>query len=610
MAEIISDIYDLANPTPVPLQELSAITISTEIWRNEVDKHRQSGRVSLRAFRKSEESIPLKTILPDLPSQIYDMIEEYVSRFALSMDRWLKDQYNRVFHFHYSHQNYILEDFNDFVADFYGDIDYSRTAERIMQCDRVSVDVKFRIACTYFFEQDIIRIWPSVCEKINSDVYIERYTFRKNPQMNYWIFRLKNELDKVPIVGGDNGNVDETMLHDSVSFSRPSVEYFWNRIPPENRMRKFRSYDESFLRFILPKLNDIQFQELINRPAGYSTMEHLFKNRRFSNELILRIWTRVRDIMTEDFFCRLINSMVRYETSTYGEFYQNHRSMLHLCREIWNSVPANFQRSAIRHVMFTELSFGFGNADDNTLRGAEFLLTILPTATLEERNAFWRKYYERMIRCCYRGTDLQRIMNLCFENETEMIRFKNTFIVTHETVRQLLKPILRGGWFDELNDLICFCCPDIQSSKIFKQNSLRSIFFDPGFRFSRRMVRKPKELDEFIKNSFNTIDEYIDFKIQLMSSPALQQDLCVFADWFSVLHVELVEFLDTFILTEEIRLQMKKRMRDCLEIEFVDADRCYLLGDALLMWCLGSDQEVEKFKMAHAEQFSKQICNF
>ncbi|XP_065224180.1 uncharacterized protein LOC135848253 isoform X15 [Planococcus citri] len=608
MAEIISDLYDLANPTPVPLQELSAITLSTEIWRNEVDKHRQSGRVSLRAFRKSEETISLKTILPDLPSKIYDMVEEYVSRFALSLDRWLKDQYKRVFHFHYSHQNYILEDFNDFVADFYGDIDYSRTAERIMQCDRVSIDVKFRIACTYFFEQDISRIWPSVSEKIDS-----KYDFRENPenpQMNYWIYRLKNELDKVPTVGGDNGNVDETMLHYCVSFSRPSVEYFWNRIPPENRMRQVRTHDESFLRFLLPKLNEVQIQELINRPLGYSMMEDLFENRRFSNELILRIWTRVRDIMTEDFFCRLINSMVRYETSTYGEFYQNHRSMLHLCREIWNRAPANFQRSAIRHVMFTELGFEFGNACDNWLSGAEFLLTILPTATLEERKAFWSKYYERMIEHCYRGTDLQRIMNLCFENETEMIRFKNTFIVAHETVLRLPNPMLRGGWFDELNDLICFCCPDIPSSRIFKQNSLRSIFFDPDFRFSRRMVRKSKELDDFIKNSFDTIDEYTDFKIQLMSSPELQADLCVFANWFSVLHVELVEFLDTFILTEQIRLQMKKRMRECLEIEFVAADRCYLLGDALLMWCLGSDQEVEKFKMAHAEQFSKQICIF
>ncbi|KAL6953385.1 hypothetical protein U1Q18_051798 [Sarracenia purpurea var. burkii] len=73
-----------------------------------------------------------------MPLAIDCMIREYVNKFSASQYHWLQEHFSKVFHFHRTLLNDVLNDFDDFVSDWDGTIDYVRTAKRMISCDGLS----------------------------------------------------------------------------------------------------------------------------------------------------------------------------------------------------------------------------------------------------------------------------------------------------------------------------------------------------------------------------------------------------------------------------------------------------------------------------------------
>ncbi|XP_065224902.1 uncharacterized protein LOC135848803 [Planococcus citri] len=359
MAEITSDVFDIFHPTPAPLRELSVIVISLEIWRCEINKYRSSN--TLKEFRPAGELISLKTILiPHLPSVIYSTIEKYVERFGLSMNNWLRRHHLSVFHFHYDHKNSVLEYFEDFVCDYDGTIHYGRTAERMMHCDRFDTDQKFLIACGYCFKDDVVRIYPFIEKKM-----IMPYdNFFKYSQLVYWIF-----------FAGKNVNLSRPdiidVLFDYIFRNGPSLEYFWNLIPLENRLEKaidiFNCDLPSFVRFILPKLDGQQLNEFLY-DNGCALLYALLKKSCYYEEVILSTWIYVENAMNEIAFTELVEKIMKCEFAGVcvsceldqdeykldeDDHVDDDRDLGHflqLCFEIWNTAAENLKRSAVRRI--------------------------------------------------------------------------------------------------------------------------------------------------------------------------------------------------------------------------------------------------------------------
>ncbi|XP_065224796.1 uncharacterized protein LOC135848745 [Planococcus citri] len=277
MDEIIFGVYDVINPTPASLQELSAISVSLEIWRNEL----RINRKIRRSFSPRYHPISIKTVLPDLPSLIYIIINQYIARFGASLDDWSMQHHHKIFNLLYTDMfDNVLNYFDDFVCDFNGEINYTRTAERMMHCNELSETDKFIIACTYFFENDIRRIWPSVHEKINSTFII----FDRSPQFSYWVHCLETEWNmrihrvcqwQMMMITPIGDTIGETVFLHCMPYNRPSAEYIWNRIPSPRRIRfairLFRHNVDSFIRFILPKLDEKQLAAFINETGSELT---------------------------------------------------------------------------------------------------------------------------------------------------------------------------------------------------------------------------------------------------------------------------------------------------------------------------------------------------
>ncbi|XP_065224901.1 uncharacterized protein LOC135848802 [Planococcus citri] len=549
--EIGSDVFDILNPTPVPLRELSAIAISLEIWRCEINKYRSSD--TLKEFRPSGELISLKTILvPDLPSVIYPMIDKYVKIFGDSMEGWLERHYGRIFEFQYDHKTCILKYFEDFVCDYDGSIHYGRTAKRMMCCDRFDPNQKFLIACTYCFEDNIKQFYPLLS---NESILPKNSTAYR--LLVYWTVVIETHDQAA-------NSVAERMFDESMPHNGLYLEYFWNRIPPENRLQKaidvFVRDLRSFVRYILPKLNRQQLDEFLNE-KGCELMYTLLEKSIYDEEFVLRTWAYVQNAMSEIAFTNLLVKILQYEFMGFFTCYER-PNFFHLCFEVWNSTPETLKRSAVEKIASTEKVY-----QDNIMisypprwRELKFMLAILSYATYEQRNAFWRNGWHYLI-FKIRGKDLHEIMKLCFQNEDEITEFKTNVMANNNVVLALCGILLDKAYFNDVNDVVCFLLPEIETARNFKQKLLRLTFpIDGQWNFDPVFIRKSVEFDEFISGAYNDVDAALNFKNQLTSSPLIQKRILACASFVPI--EQLIKFTDLFVSNEEFLLQIETRAAD------------------------------------------------
>ncbi|XP_065223855.1 uncharacterized protein LOC135848018 [Planococcus citri] len=605
MAEITSEVYDIIHPSPVSLKQLSAITVSLEIWRRQVVEDRKtSGKLDAfdPFYTLEREDTWLEKKLPDLPSMIYRTIENFLSRFRRSMLSWANHHHRKGLCWDGS------KDFDDFVCDYDGSVDYARTAERVMRWKKFSSEMKFTVACMYFFEEDVRRIWPSVSANMN----VNLIDFDKCPAVYYWICRLTNKLDKIPNWEGET--VDERMFEMSMPYNRPSVEYFWNRIPVEKQVQsavaELRGYD--FVRFVLPKLDDVQLDEFVNG-GSRRRLYKVFLNLHSDEWTILRTWFHIRNVIKETNFTNLIIRMFDVEDfSTVDDDYFSSGEWEFLCCQIWKHTPLNLKRSTIRvfssdNTWIAAINIHDCGECDCQKINVDLLLTILQDASLEERNLFLHNCWGCFIKPL-QIKDLQRVIGLCFENEVEITQFKRNVMVKSEDVFQHCLSLLKDRHFDELNAFVSFCCPKSKSARNFKQRILRSAFLGEDCKLSGWIFRSYTSeyvshievLNKFVDGAFDDYDLSVDFKDLFMSSTSFLRHLSSIMCESHISLDKLTKFIDTFVSTEEVLTQVKMRLIDSLkEYGATNAiDRRYIrLLDEILPWCLGSNEGVEEFKL-------------
>ncbi|XP_065223318.1 uncharacterized protein LOC135847618 isoform X1 [Planococcus citri] len=607
MTEIsVPVVYDIAQPTPVSLKDLTAITISLEIWRNEIQKHRTNR--TIERFNPPTLKISSKTVLPDIPVLLYDVIDEYVPRFGCSASKWLYSHYRRIFQSHRTNRNSILEVFDDFVADYGGTIDYVRTAKRMMVCDRLSEVEKFAIACTYFFHDDIRRMWSSVCQSFD----LNKMDFLVCPQLFYWICLFRNELRRIP--GQRSGrSVDEVMLHHHMIGNRPSVEYFWYQTSLINRMRKAidaATRDKKLLvTFVLSKLNDQQLDEFVNT-NGCKLILSLLNDIVLNSWFFQPTWKFIKNKVNESTFRSLVIEMWTLElTSSFEGCSKELQNWLNCCSEIWNSIPTNLKQSIAEDILSDRAFFqNMPMFTSSNRRFVGFLMIILSSATFERRSTFWRNCWPHLIRGT-RSKDLIRMMKLCFENEQELKQFRDDIFAENENVRIWCSELLRVGIFDELNDLLDFCWSEVEIAKIYKQLLLRSTFPLENIHLNCQHIERYDEFNAFIDDTFDSQDEAANFKNQFMSSSEVQGILSMYTSVRNPSFEALMRFVDTFVSEQQTLHVIKERMIGVLTALFKNPENIYFVDcndfktpvfHRFLLWLLGNAEEVERFKGTHS----------
>ncbi|XP_065225689.1 uncharacterized protein LOC135849264 [Planococcus citri] len=611
MAALVSNVYDLLYASPVTLKEIAANAVAVELWRCELNKHRTND--NLNEFLSSP-NISLKNLIPNTPSSIELVIEERIKKFAFSVTEWLRDYPYKVLDFHRSDRNSILHDFNDFKCDWDGTIHYVRTAKQMIMCDRLSAVEKFNVACVYCFENEVRRLWLPVSETLD----LNEIDFDQCPQLYYWICSLKNELNRIPNQHDDS--VDEIMLYrGNFSNNWSSMEYFWSRIRPENRFKKAvllsERDDASFARFFLPKLYEEELGKFVAECGG-DFIHGLFISVNLF--YVLPTWMYIKDKMNENNFTKLIEKLAENETNNHiSEEVLNEtcdetlkgwphtEDETYLFCEIWRNASDELKQSAITIILSKEKYWLFDREcmgiKPTEFREIRFLLSILSDASFEQRNAFWNNTWLSLIDGT-RPTDLHRIMKLCFENENDIAKFKETTMAVYENISPYCVEVMKTGCFNELNDTLVSCCPETEKRKDFKRRLLRSCFLGEDSVFCFTHLIKVKPMNEFIDDAFDDADLAADFKNQVLYTheAIMSMSKCI-TSMYS--HIYTINFVDTFASNEQVVEFVKQGVLKSLRYHLItdssfmweiSADNLRVIS----VWCLGNDEEVANFKQS------------
>ncbi|XP_065204477.1 uncharacterized protein LOC135834500 isoform X14 [Planococcus citri] len=607
---MVSNVFDLIYPSPATLQEISSGALVSALWHWEVKNRVNDDFEEFLSELDLCQSLPLK-----MPSPIKRMIQEYSQRFVSSIKQWLFGHYKRLFHFHRNNKFHILHDFYDFTCNRFGNIHFLRTARRMMICDRLSNEEKFKIACMYCFEDDIRRIWPLVSERLRFNVTNYSH-LEENPELFYWISKLRNEPDQMP----DNGN--DTLAdvivgsYISPSLHWSSVLYFWNRASPENRLARAidlsQDIKEIFVRFILHTLSDQELDEFAAEKAS-SLMYALLTNS-FDKFCVLPTWMYIKNKMNESNFPRLIGALIKYETNYYDntlvdeedpfrlDDWSSTGDNTYLCCEVWRSTPDELKRSAIKYILTRDQLFIRKHIRPTLFKETRFLLTVLSDASFEDRNALWHKYWRHMM-TDMRVTDLHRIMKLCFRDENDITRFKETSMAEHENIGEYCNMLMKLGYFKELNDILMFCCPDTNKRKVIKQFVTYSCFFDEPMVINEGHLTEVELMNEFINDASDDAETAASFKNGFASFSRVEKILrqCIISEFNCASSDHLIHFIETLVHTEDATVALKQEIlnyvRGFLMNGNVTGASVYDL-QTILLWCLGNEDQVTNFKQS------------
>ncbi|XP_065203945.1 uncharacterized protein LOC135834031 [Planococcus citri] len=596
MADSLSAVYDLGYPSPITLKEITSIVVVVELWRKEINAYLQSNNPD--KFHLTQHIRP-KNLIPDMPSIIYNQLSDYIVTFRKSIKSWLLYHRDKVVISRDDNEdkfNNILSRFRDFSWDWNGAIHYVRTARRMMQCDRLSLEEKFRIACLYCFENDIKRIWPSVSSKID----LRKFCLTTFPQLFYWV----DELLKSPhtyysyILSSMEG-----ILYSDISVNQSSLEYFWNRLPSEGRTRPpvylYGTRVELFARFILPQLSEHELEVFLTK-CGFRLIYTLVvcDLGRWS---VLPIWMYIRNKISGPEFRKVIAYLLLLEIRGDLPGSSKLKIVMYLCDEIWCSAPRHLKQPVFDYLLLEPSSF-LGSRRrimPTKPRQMKLLIAILRDATFEERSSFWHKHWTSLRRGAV-IEDLLEMTKLCFRNEDEISLFKNDIMSAYENNDYYCIFFLNVGAIDKLNEYLDFCCLDEQKRRQQKQRIL--LLANLAVRVSWGLYRTFKPLNKFIDDAFERNDVSVEFKNQFISSPITKQFLftCIReGDFFP-----LMDFVDTFVLEQPVIESLKTRLYDYFKkqlitgwfsaVQPVNPDQVR----RILMWFLGNEDEVTRFKQS------------
>ncbi|XP_065213603.1 uncharacterized protein LOC135840818 isoform X10 [Planococcus citri] len=599
MAEVTTNVYDLLFPSPADLKEIAAISIATQLWRQEINTHRIKNTLSQLNL---EQNILLSTSMPSIPSSILSDIEKYVLRFGMSIQEWLSShEHMGLF------KKEIFNSFIDLAADFDGTVHYVRTAKRILQCDELDQILRFNIACKYCFEDDILRILPLVSD------YAKTVSTSSDPYdlSFYWVCRLKNQLYKLPRPNDSARSIEEQILRTDVLFKFPyawsCVEHFWSRLDADARRRVVNNYDENqqhvnlvrmVCRYLLQSLNDVLIREFISI-FSCRVLTKSLRTPRFRNDsrrlYIMATWTYLKNKMNTLTFVAIVTKIIQMcgnDTSMYGE--------------LWATAPDNLKQHALQAIFSGQNSF----VNERILKDPDsfaFLLTLLSCASSEQRRIFWETHWRDLIRIkCVESLD--ELMSLCFSNdENEIMIFKLNSLSQLQNIRNICLELLSERNFEKLDEFLNFCCPDEATLSTLKQNLINN------FKFTYKDVQRPhdqlsSQLNDFINDAYNNnMNQAARFRTRLLSSPSHSIITTLLFGYLSAGRFHhAIHFIDTLAPSEQVAINVK-RLHILPRFQAMLRDGRDYTGTGLFHFeehqflnflrdCFGNDEEIAAFK--------------
>lgn len=409
-----------------------------------------------------------------IPEQLRDLVKDYPSFIERQLMNWLCYHQERIL--------FLLIDPNmiNCIIDVIvwrpdATIDYVSTARNMLVSHYLKDIQKYRLACTYCFEDEIRNTSSAIIDKDSIGL-----TLKENPLEYYWSCYSKNELNKINI--GDAPSIESYMLTRTRVNNWASIEYFFDRLDSEEQIVKakylIRKYGITFQTALLLKLNAIQQNRVFTECSTVIITN--YAKLPWYNKCALIIWQRYKNLVTSSAFSKMIDSLLLFlhdsDTEVEETKMKNIESLL--CN-IWSFASDELRSHALNDEEYYILDhFLFNDFTHPNINRMKLISLMLSDADeTSKSNFFDQTEFARFCKILVKSYDadfLDRFLKICSSNTDQVTRFKKKIMNTRE-IKLHCKELIKKSNLDSLNDILTSNLANAEDIVAYKKEILKFI---------------------------------------------------------------------------------------------------------------------------------------
>ncbi|KAL6977999.1 hypothetical protein U1Q18_050369 [Sarracenia purpurea var. burkii] len=526
---------------PATLRKLCTVAVTAQLWRHEITKYDFHAR-------PLKPGLPMAKSIPEISKPVEKLIDKCIEPSDCT-------------------------------------IDYELTARNLIDCVDVGVICKYKVACTYCFEEDIRRLWndlPPEYHELSSVLYTA------NSLVRYWDCRMKVDPS---LSGSSSMNIQ---LFDKLEPENWSAwRYCWSRLPADQRIDKavamidYLSVLKKYVKYLIPLLTKFELVKVL--PRCSKSIVNVLATSPENVTYALQTWQFMKHFTTRDSFVKMfidvLSSDLDVNTQQFASIIQNHDKrksfkfydLAHMMNvnvscllyEIWQNSPDHLQTHLVdKHAakILEKLCKMDNLFTLKTLcRDVRLMLELLSRRDTLLNNTFWRKHWTDIVKGV-KSIYLDQMIKLCFRNEKEITKFKKSHMTVYSKISIYCGELLSEGYFDELNDFLSFCTSDQSVLKGWKRTMLTTPTYRLKFCiFDSDDTAKMRAFDEFISEIYSEPERRRIFKCHMVTSASNFEFLqsCVNNGFL----IPVKNFVNLFLTNEaEIKAVKKEFKQQCHRI--------------------------------------------
>ncbi|KAL6998616.1 hypothetical protein U1Q18_049905 [Sarracenia purpurea var. burkii] len=438
-----------------------------------------------------------------------------------------------------------------------GTINYVQTARNLLDSDALSGEEKYRLACSYCFVEDVVRLLSKKHE-------------HWNPLVNYWNCRMEGKISE-----------DSLLLDHSIDIwlTQSALDYLWEYLTNDQQIVLiiYRSECiENFLGHILCKLKARQLEYLIESHAD-RVFDNLYEH---SETLTLLLWNHIKHVISADSFYKIIDTL-DYEKAS----------------KMWSSASDVLKARVLARYSDTLLESMCHDHPSlsDAYRDPSFMIELISRNPSEKREAVWRLEWNNII-LGFSSEHLQIMMKLFLGSDDKVALFKKTHMCNYSEIRYYLQKMVEYKRFSELNEFLRFATNDpefffdlrirVLKSEYFLENYISSVVHDNQYHVAL--------FDRFVNETFSDADQLNEFKRYLIMS---EESMKYFRSSMEKgkLHRNIKAFCDHVLSSmPNVLTQVKSWLLEVGRDILISAQFENFSGvswDNFLGWCLNSEDD-------------------
>ncbi|XP_065219371.1 uncharacterized protein LOC135844912 isoform X4 [Planococcus citri] len=522
----------------------------------------------------------------------------------------------------FNERRFVTSDFlAKYIWNLDGEIDYVKTAEKLIRDTYLSEEEKFKMACEYCMEDEIDDMYETYdCLDVDDCTEIE--DFSENNYVLYWD-RMREGFD-VEMPEDDDRSFELFML-ESFASNKSALRYFFCQLEDEERQEfangRMLTLPMRIVKHIIPLYTELEQRDLFVKNVA-QMMQNIAGE--MSVEQSLQFWNFIKPTLRGKQYIQMLSAIFR---CTQYAFDSDSNGLAEYTMEIWKTSPSHLKQFLFREqndsfVLKWNKWYNETRGDNYRLRNDAMLLQILSDGDVEYRSRFWLKEWTNLI-IGVRPPALITLLEICLPDPQASPQTREEFkkqIIESDRMEAYLDKLFEVGFIIEINQFLEILLSEPSQRTDYKKKMRPDIV-----RLPQKFVRgwetpSDEQIDAFgqfideIKdrdnNDDNDDDEYVgentakECKVRAISAafvPFIDERFIERRIFNNILHVAkrlcgeqkvksdveiMFRMFHIFATSDEDKEEFTKTMAN------VNTNRAWR---RIMLWALGSKEKMKEF---------------